>query len=164
MACEKKNWMRTGGKSSHGLMHLRKRTATEPYGRAFTSRETAMTNPFLESQMATRYPRIWGVVLIAVGLWLAKWQIYDPLHAAEQHRKEVWILSELIALAVIGPAYGVLLLLFGRWPIRWFAFNPENLNWKNTLSLVFFAASGVAAIFYVIGSLESQGYVVKHGW
>jgi len=123
-----------------------------------------MTDLIPENHISNRYPRIIGIVMIVVGLLVAKWQIYDPLHAAEQHRREVWILSELIGLAIYGPAYGVLLLLFGRRPNQWFKFDPQNLSLKNVLSLLAFGAVGLAAIFYVIGSLESQGYVVKHGW
>jgi hypothetical protein len=117
-----------------------------------------------ENHISNRRPRIMGTILIAVGLFFAKWQIYDPLHAAEEHKQEVWLLSELIAIGVYGPAYGLLLLLFGRRPNQWFAFDPQNLSLKNVLSLFFFGAFGLAAILYVIHSLEMQGYVVKHGW
>jgi len=117
-----------------------------------------------DNHVTNSYPRIWGIVAIVLGLILAKWQIYDPLHAAEQHKQEVWILSELVALAIYGPAYGLLLLLFGSRPNRWFAIDPQNLSLKNTLSLLLFGAVGLAAIFYVIGSLEAQGFIVKRGW
>ena len=80
-----------------------------------------------------------GIICIAIGLLLAKWQIYDPLRAAAQHKQEVWILSELVAAAIAIPAYGVLLLLFGRRPNDWFKIDPQNLSWKNTVSLLIFA-------------------------
>ena len=49
-----------------------------------------------ENHVTRRHPRIMGPVIIATGLLLAKWQIYDPLHAAQQHVREVWIFGELI--------------------------------------------------------------------
>jgi hypothetical protein len=105
-----------------------------------------------------------GIVFVVVGLLLAKWQIYDPLHAAEQHRQQVWILSELVGAGIFLPAYGVLLILFGRRPAEWFKINPQNLSWKNTVSLLAFAGVCLAVLFFVLGTLESQGFVVKHGW
>ena len=116
------------------------------------------------NHISNRFPRIIGIVFIVLGLLLAKWQIYDPLHAAEQHKHEVWILSELVVMAIALPAYGVLLLLFGKRPNEWFKINPENLSWKNTVCLLAFAGVCIAVFIFVLGSLESQGYVVKHGW
>ena len=116
------------------------------------------------NHITNRWPRFMGIVYIAIGLALAKWQIYDPLHAAAQHKQQVWILSELVGAATAFLAYGVLLLLFGKRPNEWFRIDPENLSWKNTLSLLAFGAVGIAIYFFVIGTLESQGYVVKHGW
>ena len=115
------------------------------------------------NHVTNRRPRIMGIVYIAVGSLLAKWQIYDPLHAAAQHKQEVWILSYLVAAAIALPAYGVLLLLFGKRPNEWFKIDPQNLSWKNTVSLLAFAGVCLAVIFFVIGTLESQGYLVKHG-
>jgi len=124
-----------------------------------------MTEPLTpENHITNRRPRIMGIIVIVVGLLLAKWQIYDPLHGTEQHRQQVWLFSELIGAAVYLPAYGLLLLVFGRRPNKWFTFDPQNLSLKNVLSLLAFGAVGLAAIFFVISSLEGQGYVVKHGW
>lgn len=41
--------------------------------------------------MDLRHPRLVGAGLLVVGLFLAKWKIYDPLHAAELGRPEVHI-------------------------------------------------------------------------
>jgi uncharacterized membrane protein YidH (DUF202 family) len=105
-----------------------------------------------------------GIVCIALGLLLAKWQIYDPLHAAVQHKQRVWILSELVGAAIVLPAYGALLLLFGKRPNEWFKIDPQHLSWRNTASLLVFAGVCLAVLFFVVGTLEHQGYVVKHGW
>jgi hypothetical protein len=117
-----------------------------------------------EHHISNRYPRLMGIVSILVGLIIAKWQVYDPLHAAEQHLREITIYSGLIGLGVFMPPYGLLLLLFGRKPNQWFAFDPQNLKWKNVVSLLAFGAAGMVAIFYVIGRLEAQGYHVRHFW
>jgi hypothetical protein len=117
-----------------------------------------------EDHIFNRRPRLVGIILITVGLLLAKWQIYDPLHAAEQRKEQVWILSYLVGAGVYLPALGFLQLLFGNRPNRWFAFDPQKLSLKNTVSLLLFGGIGIAVIFFVIASLESQGYVVKYGW
>jgi hypothetical protein len=113
--------------------------------------------------ISNRRPRVIGAILIAVGLFVARWQIYDPLHAAEQHKEKVWVLAYLVGFAIIGPAWGLLLLLFGKRPNEWFKFDPQNLSLKSAASLIAFAAIGVIAIFYVIHSLEIQGYRVRTG-
>jgi hypothetical protein len=105
-----------------------------------------------------------GGVLIVVGSLLAKWQIYDPLHAAAQGRQNVWLLSELVAAGVFLPAAGILLLVFGRRVNQWFAFDPQHLNWKSTACLLAVGAAGLAVFFFVLAMLEKQGYVIKHGW
>ena len=72
-----------------------------------------------ENHVSNRHPRIIGVVMIVVGLLLAKWQIYDPLHAVEQRKHKVWLLSYLIWAGVYLPAYGLSLLVFGKRPNQW---------------------------------------------
>ena len=57
--------------------------------------------------------RLVGLIFLIGGLGLAKWQIYDPLHARELGRKEVWIDAKLVGLAIILPALGALFLVFG---------------------------------------------------
>ena len=99
-----------------------------------------------------------------LGLILAKWQIYDPLHAAEQNKQKVWILLYFVMLGILLPLFGLPLLIFGRRTIRWFSIDPQNLDWKNTAFLVSFAAVGIAAFVCVLAALESQGYHVTRGW
>jgi hypothetical protein len=115
-------------------------------------------------RLSDRYPRLMGIVSIVAGLILAKWQIYDSLHAAEQHKSQVTIYSTLVAGAVFLPAYGVLLVLFGRWPIQWFRIDPQNLSVKNTVCSLLFAAIGIVVFLFVLSSLESQGFHAKNGW
>jgi hypothetical protein len=117
-----------------------------------------------QKQYTNRYLRLWGLLCIVLGLILAKWQIYDPLHAAEQHKQKVWILLYSVILGIYLPPAGLLLLVFGRRTAKWFQIDPQNLNLKNAVCLLLFAAVGGAAIVYVLASLESQGYHVTRGW
>jgi hypothetical protein len=110
------------------------------------------------------YLRFWGIICIVLGLLLAKWQIYDPLHAANDHKHEVWILIYLVGLGISLPPCGLLLLIFGRRTIPWFKIDPQNLDFKKTACLVLFAAVQVAVFVYVVGTFESQGFHVKLGW
>lgn len=122
------------------------------------------SSPIPPNHITNRRPRIMGIVCIVLGLAFAKWQIYDPLHAAAQHKQEIWIFSYFVGLGIILPLYGVLLLLFGKRPNEWFRMDPQNLSWKSTVSLVAFAGICLAVLFFVMGTLESQGFIVKHGW
>src|SRR4051812_26457520 len=99
-----------------------------------------MAGPLPPDHISNRRPRLIGIVLIGVGLLLAKWQIYDSLHATEEHKHEIWILSYLVGLAIYAPAWGLLLVLFGNRPNEWFKFDPENLSWKSTISLLGFGS------------------------
>jgi hypothetical protein len=103
--------------------------------------------------------RIWGIVLLVAGLLLAKYQIYDPLHAAEQGKREVSLNLLFVAAAVYVPLGGLLLMMFG---LR-LKFDPRKLSLKNVLCLLAFGAVGVVAIHFVLVSLESQGYIVMPG-
>jgi hypothetical protein len=89
-----------------------------------------------KDHITNRFPRIMGTIFLVVGLLLAKWQIYDPLHAAEQRKQLVWIHHGLIALAILLPVYGILLLLFGKKPNEWFVINPKDVRWKNAAILI----------------------------
>ena len=99
-----------------------------------------------------------GLIFIVISLGLAKWQIYDPLHAAAEGRKQVWIHSSLLAAAIALGPYGILLLLFGRKPNDWFKIDPENINWKNALFLGAFALFGLGVYIYIDRQLALQGY------
>jgi hypothetical protein len=124
--------------------------------------ETLIRTP--ENHITNRYPRTMGVIICLVGLLLAKWQIFNPLHAAEQRRNSIWIHAGLIASAIIFPVYGVLLMLFGKRPNEWFVINPQNVGWKNTLILLVISGGCLVVFFSVINSLENQGFVVKFLW
>jgi hypothetical protein len=124
-----------------------------------TEQRSAMTKQvILEAPLTNRYSRIVGVVLIVVGLFFVKLQIYDPLHAAEDQREKVWIFWPMVACGVYFPLFGALLLLFGKRVSQWFVFDPQNLSLKNVIMLLLIGAIGLAILIYVIVSLENQGY------
>ena len=119
-----------------------------------------------KNALSDRYPRLVGVGLLAVGVLLAKWQIHDPLNAAELGRERVVIHAGLIGLGVMLPAAGILHLIFGGRMndfFRRFAHDPNNLRVSDVLLLLGIAAPQLALVIYIVASLERQGYRVSHG-
>jgi hypothetical protein len=66
-----------------------------------------------EKHPAERYPRLVGLGLVLVSAALAKWQIYDPLHAAERGQTTVWLSGKLVTLAISLGLCGLALLVLG---------------------------------------------------
>ena len=119
-----------------------------------------------KNSLSDRYPRLVGVGLLAVGVLPAKWQIYDPLNAAEPGRERVFIHAGLIGLGVMLPAAGILHLIFGGRIndfFRRFAHDPNNLRVSDVLLLLGIAAPQLALVIYIVASLERQGYRVSQG-
>jgi hypothetical protein len=118
-----------------------------------------------QNQPTNRYCRVWGIFCIVLGLILAKWQIYDPLHAAEQNKQRVWILLYFVGLGIILPPMGLLLLIFGRGLAKWVpAIDPQNLNLKSLVLPMLFAVAVMVVFVYVLAALDSQGYHISRGW
>lgn len=115
-------------------------------------------NEVPENHPTNRFPRTMGVIILAIGAGLAKWQIYDPLHVAEQARHEVWISSELIGLAIFFGVYGLALILFGRKPNQWLRIDPKHVDWKNAIFLVVMGLVCLAVYLWVQMQLSAQGY------
>jgi hypothetical protein len=99
--------------------------------------------------------RLRGAIILAIGLWLAKWQIWDPLHAAELGLEEVTIYKAALAGAVALPPLGLFFIAFGEKAKEFFAamgdMDSSNLTRGNVVSLLVFLA-----IMLVIGSLITQ--------
>jgi hypothetical protein len=102
--------------------------------------------------------RIRGAVSIAVGAGLVKWQIYDPLHAAENRRHEVLTSATLMALAILLPIYGGFLVGFGCRAEIWFREGLGFRNWKGTLRVIIVGLLCFGLYLVVQRKLYDQGY------
>jgi len=99
--------------------------------------------------------------VLIIGLALAKWQIYDPLHAREQGLERVTISSLLIGLAILLSVFGAAILILGdRFEkiIGNLQIDPKRLNWKSTVFLVLIALVGGSIWVWVQLELSAQGY------
>ena len=107
--------------------------------------------------------RLRGAIILAVGLWLAKWQIWDPLHAAELGLEEVTIYKAALVGAVALPPVGLFFLLFGEKAKEFFAamgdMDSSNLTKGNVVSLVVFLAIMLVVGSLITQELNAQGYV-----
>ncbi len=102
-----------------------------------------------------------GLLVLIIGLALAKWQIYDPLHAREQGLERVTISSLLIGLAILLSVFGAAMLILGdRFEkiIGNLQIDPKRLNWKSTAFLVLIALVGGSIWVWVQLELSAQGY------
>jgi hypothetical protein len=111
-----------------------------------------------EQHPAERYPRLVGLGLVLVSAALAKWQIYDPLHAAERGQTTVWLSGKLVTLAISLGLCGLALLVLGTRANRWFEFDPQNLGWKPVLVLGGVAVLCLAIYIVVELTLAAHGY------
>jgi hypothetical protein len=106
--------------------------------------------------------RLRGVIILAIGLWLAKWQIWDPLHAAELGLEQVTIYKVALAGAVILPPLGLLFLLFGEKAKEFFVamgdLDSSNLTKGNVISLLVFLAIMLVVGSLITQELRAQGY------
>ena len=107
--------------------------------------------------------RLVGLIFLIGGLGLAKWQIYDPLHARELGRKEVWIDAKLVGLAIILPALGALFLVFGErveglLRSGWLDIDTGALCWRNVVVILTLALGLGAVCVWERMRLAAQGY------
>ena len=110
-------------------------------------------------KFAQRHPRIAGLIVLFVALALAKWQIYNPLHAAEYGYTELHIWPKLIAFAIMLGLYGLCLCIFGSDLNESMPVDFNNINWKVAVAASGLAFFGLAVYVYVMISLNDQGYV-----
>ncbi len=117
--------------------------------------------PQTAQQAPTPYLRLRGLVLLIVGLGMAKWQIYDPLHAKENGVTEVTINSTMMALGILLPVLGLAIVVAGNGIEKFFAdmrVDPKRLNWKSVVFLLTMALVGGGAWIWVQMALSAQGY------
>jgi hypothetical protein len=111
-----------------------------------------------ENHVSYRFTRLIGLGVLGVGGILAKWQIYDPLHAAENGSPEIWISVKVIGLAILLIFFGLAFVIFGNRVNKWLKVDVNNIGWKNALFYVFMAAVCIATFLWVRSELLSQGY------
>jgi hypothetical protein len=106
--------------------------------------------------------RLRGVIILAIGLWLAKWQIWDPLHAAELGLEQVTIYKLALFGAVVLPPLGLFFILFGERAKTFFAnMTPtdfSNLTLRDLVLAGMFLAVLVPVGLWISGELKEQGY------
>src|SRR5688572_14685507 len=106
--------------------------------------------------------RLRGLIIFALGLWLAKWQIWDPLHAAELGLEEVTIYKAALAGAVALPPLGLFFLLFGVTAKAFFAamspMDSSDLTKGNVIALLVFLAVMLVVGSLLTQALKAQGY------
>lgn len=106
-------------------------------------------------------PRLRGLVILAVGLALAKWQVFDPLHAREQGAKGVTLYGLLVGLAVFLPVLGASFLTLGSRVhdfIDSLSTDPRRLNWRSAIVLVVVTGVCIAVWSWLLQQLSAQGY------
>ena len=102
-----------------------------------------------------------GLLMLIIGLGLAKWQVYDPLHAREQGLEQVTVYSLLVGLAVLLSVLGAASLVMGDRLERIFEdirFDPKRLNWKSMTVLLLMTLVGGSIWIWILFELSAQGY------
>ncbi len=98
--------------------------------------------------------------MLAVSLSIAKWQIYDPLHASGGEQAQVHIWPKLIIASIVLGMLGMVLCISGnRREGKEVDFN--NMDWSTTLAALGGAALGLGLYFYALTSLSAHGYAVR---
>jgi len=99
--------------------------------------------------------------MLIIGLGLAKWQVYDPLHAREQGIDQITVYSLLVALAVLLTIFGSGALLMGsrlEKILEDIRIDPKRLNWKSTTILLLMTLAAGSIWLWILLELSEQGY------
>jgi uncharacterized protein YjeT (DUF2065 family) len=102
--------------------------------------------------------RIQGAVILAIGLFLLKWQVYDPLHAAEQKIQKIWTSSTLTLIAILLPVIGVCYLVFGAKAKQWTSKEQSMSDWRGVLRVIAVASVCFGTYIFIQRKLREQGY------
>jgi hypothetical protein len=109
-----------------------------------------------------RYPRSIGVLILAVSAAVMKWQIYDPLHAAEQGKQTVLIWGTLFCLSIMAGVFGLALIVFGKSLGPWIEAHPEYLGRRKPY-LPAFTILIIMLYAWVLHGVSKQGYSSNPG-
>lgn len=99
--------------------------------------------------------------MLIIGLGLAKWQVYDPLHAREQGIDQITVYSLLVALAVLLTIFGSGALLMGsrlEKILEDIRIDPKRSNWKSTTILLLMTLAAGSIWLWILLELSEQGY------
>jgi hypothetical protein len=102
-----------------------------------------------------------GLLMLIIGLGLAKWQIYDPLHALEQGIERITVYSVLVGLAVLLSVFGSATLVIGDRLEKIFEdirIDPKRLNWKSITILLLMTLVVGSTWVWILLELSAQGY------
>jgi hypothetical protein len=105
--------------------------------------------------------RLQGVIYLAIGLGLAKWQIYDPLNARALGLDHVYISFWLVAFAVIFPMVGAAYVAFGQAAVTFLeglSGDPMHPSGKSVAITLAMVLPTLGMIAFVILQLNAQGY------
>jgi hypothetical protein len=110
------------------------------------------------NHFSKRHPRTTGIISLLAGACLAKWQIYDALHAAEQGKESVSFNGKLAVMSIGFIVFSVPYIIFGRKFEQWFKLDLKNVGWRNAIIYAGTAIVAVAIVEWVKKSLVAQGY------
>ena len=102
-----------------------------------------------------------GLLMLIIGLGLAKWQVYDPLHAREQGLEQVTVYSLLVGLAVLLSVLGAASLVMGdrlERILEDIRMDPKRLNWKSITVLLLMTLMTGSTWIWILLELSAQGY------
>ena len=111
-------------------------------------------------KLIDRYPRAMGALIFAMSIGFAKWQIYDPLHAAEQKTEKIWIWSGFICFSIIAGFYSLGLIIFGKRLNPWIESHPQYFGWRKPYMYILLVFISVLYL-WIMRELDDQGYSIK---
>lgn len=114
------------------------------------------------SLWAREHPRLTGVILLSLGLFLAHWFIWAPLKAAVGHSPHVGLHLEGVTAAEFFTLAGLLLMIRGTQGRRFLRLG--KIDWKHLKPRQFaiafgFILPGFLIFYWMQWKLETMGYV-----
>jgi hypothetical protein len=164
--CKRYVWVTsTGCENGHPMPCLRNVHEAQSLGAPSSTQASEPNGPAEANGVAGLFsrvnPRVRGAVLLVFGIILAKWQIYDPLHALQLGLQSVVTSSVLLGFAVLFPVMGLLYVVFGERADSFFRnlrIDPKHLDVKSVAIILVVAAPVIGLYIWVSAQLSAQGY------